>query len=190
MRSFSILTGGTAIAILFATAPGAAFAVDEARLGVADGGFHEAEAGPSIEAELLWGSPGYLRILGKPRPYLMFSGNVQGNTSFLAAGLDWRIRLTDKISLSPSFGLAVHDGVLKNKYAATDPRAAQYKDDHQLLGSRALFRESIALERTFGSRWTGAVYYEHLSNGHIFTSGYNEGLDAAGLRLGYKLEGK
>ncbi|MEZ5854286.1 MAG: acyloxyacyl hydrolase [Hyphomicrobiaceae bacterium] len=52
------------------------------------------------------------------------------------------------------------------------------------LGSRLLFHFPAEL----GWRWDGhnslSIYFEHISNG--YTQDYNEGLDAIGVRYGYR----
>lgn len=141
------------------------------------------EDGPNIEGELVWSSPHALHFLGAPRPYLMASLNTQGNTSFAAAGLYWRWEFISGWALEPGLGFAVHDGEIDNPYPNFTPEAEAFASQHQLLGSRELFRSSLALERELGPHAGVQLYYEHLSNGQIFGGGRNQGLDEAGLRF-------
>ena len=70
-------------------------------------------------------------------------------------------------------GAAVHDGNL-----------APTEADRKALGSRILFH----IPAEIGWRWDGhnsvSLYFEHISNG--YTQTYNEGLDAIGVRYGYR----
>ena len=85
-----------------------------------------------------------LSWLAAPRPYAMVSANTNGDANFAAAGLYWRVRLSPHWSLEPGLGLAVHDGELHNPFPRGDPRADAYGREHQILGARVLFRDTLA----------------------------------------------
>ncbi len=122
----------------------------------------EALFGPHIE--LLWGTL---------RPAVGASINTSGATSKGYAGLRWEIESRSGLFLSLGAGGAIHDG----KLGISDP-------DRKALGSRLLFHFPAEI----GWRWDGhnslSIYFEHISNG--YTQDYNEGLDALGVRYGYR----
>lgn len=192
------------VAALIAAAAGLGAApaqagVDELRLGVVyhnirteEGDLAEPkEDGPNVEGELVWTSPGFLEFFGAPRPYTMVSVNTQGNTSFAAVGLYWRINLGDKWAFEPGFGYAVHDGEndIPEEFPDGSPQAAEFEREHQLLGSTDLFRTSFALEREYGDHGALQFYYEHLSHGQILGDGRNQGLDEVGFRYIFRFRG-
>ncbi len=141
------------------------------------------EGGVNVELEAVAGSPQALRRLWRPRPYAMASINTQGDTSFAAAGLYWRWGFAERWALEPGLGLAVHDGATSNPYGPGDPRAAIYEDEHQMLGARVLFRDTLALERRLGERRAISLVVEHLSNGGaLFGHDSNQSLNEITLR--------
>jgi lipid A 3-O-deacylase len=146
------------------------------------------EEGVNIELEFVSSSPDLLNIIGSPRPYLMGSINTGDGVSFGGVGLIWRWEFADGWAFEPGFGYIVHDGEIDNPFALGTPQAAAFEDDHQLLGSRDLFRSSFALEREFGSRFAAQLYWEHMSHGQILDEGRNQGLDYVGLRFLYRFD--
>jgi lipid A 3-O-deacylase len=178
----------------FASAAPAWADVDEIRLGVVehnirwkDGEYAPKEDGPNIEGELVWSSPHWLELIGSPRPYAMVSYNTHGNTSFAGVGAYWRWEFADGWAFEPGFGYVLHNGENDIPFADGTPEAAEFDARHQLLGSRDLFRTTLALEREFGNHFAAQLYYEHLSHGQILDKGRNQGLDEAGLRLIFRL---
>lgn len=179
-----------AAAALLAALPAVAHAdVDEVRLAYVDnirddhGDIIDGKEGSNAEVELVFSSPALLNLLGSPRPYIMASGNVDGDgVNFGGVGLYWRWEFADGWALEPGFGYVVHDGEIDNAYASGTPEAAAFEAEHQLLGSRDLFRNSLALEREFGDRFALHLYWEHMSHGQILDEGRNQGLDYVGLR--------
>jgi lipid A 3-O-deacylase len=179
------------LAVLGASAASARAGVHDLRLGVvAHNVFdrHNREDSQNIEAEIVWETPGFLEFLGKPRPYLMISANDEGYTSFAAAGLYWRYQFADHWALEPGFGYAIHDGKLDTPHPGADPRNGDIGERRVLLGSRDLFRTTLALERDFGDRFATQIYLEHLSHGQILGHGRNQGLDEAGVRLVWRFK--
>lgn len=167
--------------------------IDELHLGVMQhnacvldckNAFKEGE--PNIEAEVTFGPTSWLSFIGQPRFSLMASVNTQGDTSFGGVGLQWKWRFADKWSLDPGVGYVIHNGELENPYANGTPEAAQFFEEHVLLGSRDLFRTSLGVTRDLDGPWAVQGFYEHLSHGQVLGTGRNQGLDAFGIRLAYQ----
>jgi hypothetical protein len=174
--------------------PASASIVAETRYGVAahnvrfndageDGAGQSNERGPALQFEVV-AAPVRLGVLGEPRPYAMVSANLNGDTSYAAAGLAWRWRPARRWTVEASFGVAAHDGALRNRYPPDDPRADAYARSHQLLGKRVLFRESLALDREIDQRRSIGLVFEHLSNGgSLFRNADNQSLNEIALRF-------
>ena len=149
----------------------------------------DGKEGENVEIELVSSSPDFLNIIGSPRPYIMVSGNVSDDgVNFGGVGLLWRWEFADGWAFEPGFGYIVHDGERDNLFADNTAEAAAFSEEHQLLGSRDLFRSSFALEREFGQRFAAQLYWEHMSHGEVLDQGRNQGLDYVGLRLLYRFE--
>lgn len=168
--------------------------IDEIRLGVVhnlrlDHGdiVDGKEDGENVELEIASSSPDLLNIIGSPRPYVVASINTDDGVSFGGVGLIWRWEFADGWAFEPGFGYIIHDGEIDNPFAAGSAAAATFEADHQLLGSRDLFRTSLALEREFGDHFAGQIYWQHMSHGQILDTGRNQGLDYVGLRFIYRL---
>lgn len=185
--------------ILFATVlcvaslPASADILSEVRLGVSqhnicvlDCDNADKEDGPNIMGEVVFQSPGFLRVAGSPRPYLTASANTAGDTSFAGAGLHWNWDFATDWSLEPGFGYVVHDGEIDFPYPQGDPRNNPISAHKVFFGSRDLFRSSLSLTRRFDGPWGVQLTYEHLSHGQILGNGRNQGLDNLGLRVTYR----
>jgi lipid A 3-O-deacylase len=144
------------------------------------------EDGPNVEFQVSFDSPSFLSWAWSPQPYLMASVNTAGNTSFAAAGLEWRWDFAEKWALEPGFGLAVHDAESDNPFPNGSPEAEAFSNEHVLLGSDVLFRTSLGLTYDMDGPWEAQLFYEHLSHGQILASGRNQGLDEVGIRFGYQ----
>lgn len=140
------------------------------------------EKGPNVEAELVFDSPDGLRWLGAPRPYAMASYNTHGRTSWAGVGLYWRIQLSENWAIEPGLGYVLHNGEIDIPYPPGDPRNQEFADKNVLLGSRDLFRDTLAIERKMFPGFAMQLYYEHLSHGQILGQGRNQGMDELGLR--------
>ena len=141
------------------------------------------ELGPNLELEVFGARPRDLAWLGHPRLYGELSGNLNGDTSFASAGFLWTWRLSPTWWAEPAIGLAVHDGALDNPFPAADPRGIDYQHEHQLLGTRWLFRDSLSLEHDIGGGHSIGLVFEHLSNGgKLFGHDDNQSLNELGLR--------
>ena len=146
------------------------------------------EEGANVEIEIVSSAPDFLNIIGSPRPYVMGSINTDEGVSFGGFGVLWRWEFADGWAFEPGFGYIIHDGEIDNPYPGNTPEGVAFEADHQLLGSRDLFRSSFALEREFGDRAGVQLYWEHMSHGQILDSGRNQGLDYVGLRFLYRLD--
>lgn len=143
------------------------------------------EPEPNIEVEADFSDLQSWTLLHHPRPYVMASINTQGATSYAGAGLTWTFHTSPRWSIDPGLGIIVHNGELNNKYANGTPQAAQFFQEHVLLGSRELFRVTLGVTHQINDHWSAQGYYEHLSHGQILGHGRNQGLDEFGLRVGY-----
>jgi len=143
------------------------------------------EDGPVVEVQLDFGSPELLNILLSPKPYLIASINVAGDTSYAGAGLDWDWRLGQDWSVQTGLGYIIHDGETELPYPSGTPEAAAFTEEHVLLGSRDLWRLALGVTRDLPGPWAAEFEVLHVSHGQILGSGRNQGLDQAGLRLKY-----
>jgi lipid A 3-O-deacylase len=180
-------------ASLFALAGRAAAQVDSVRIGVMDHNIQvtdpknaNKETGVNINVEARFASPEFLAVLRSPHPYAMASVNSDGNTSFVALGLSWDWEIAPGWRLEPGFGYAIHNGEKGNIFPSGSQAAVDFSRTRVLLGSRDLFRSSLALTRDLGERWGVQAIYEHLSHGQIIGTGRNQGLDEIGVRVVYR----
>lgn len=151
--------------------------VNEVKAGVFvhDVGFlgSDEESGLDLNLEALFRSPKLLAPLWSPRPHLGLSVNSAGDTSQLYAGLTWTFYpLESPLWIAASVGGALHDGELNEG------------SDGKALGSRALFRLAAEIGYDITPTWRVSLVFDHLSNANLADE--NEGLNNAGLRLGYR----
>ncbi|WP_084536347.1 acyloxyacyl hydrolase [Azospirillum halopraeferens] len=138
-----------------------------------------------------------LHVLANPRGMIGGSLNTEGHTNYVYAGLAWTYPFESGFYITPSFGLALHDGNLKRESrpctaaemsagcGSREPYGAVYTNTHEeALGTSWLFREAIEIGYAFDNRFTVGVYYAHMSNANIGNEG-NGGMNIAGARLGY-----
>ena len=135
-------------------------------------GFRRETKSSDFNVEVLLGP--HLNVFGGTlRPAIGGSYNSQGGTSRGYIDARWQLEGPAGIFIALGIGAAVHDGTLN----PTDPL-------RKALGSRALFHFPAEI----GWRWDRhnslSVYFEHISNG--YTQDFNEGLDAIGVRYGYR----
>lgn len=167
-----------ALAALLALSASPALAgVDELRLGLSahDISFlgHGKEDGVDGVAEVLFESPSLLEPIWAPRPHVGLAVNTAGDTSQLYAGLTWSFEPVQHLFVEFSLGGAVHDGKLSGDEL-----------ERKQLGSRALFRESLAIGWRINERHSLMVVFDHESNARL--AEYNEGLNNLGVRWGYR----
>lgn len=111
-----------------------------------------------------------LAVIGGPSPHVLASVSLNGETNYVAAGLNWTFGKT--LYVRPGIGIAVHDGP---SYAVRNGRRVD-------LGSPILFEPELA----FGWRLSKKVALEaswiHLSHAQLFSK-QNRGMDSWGVRL-------
>ncbi len=177
-----------AVSILSLVSPAGAQtekALDEVRVGVFGqswgGPGSDKEQTPSVNIEALFRSPRFLSVIGAPRPNLgaTIAADFDATHQFYG-GLEWDVSLGGKFFAAAGAGLAVHTGETKFDPVADAARAA----DTVFLGCRVLFRVSADVGYAVTERARLSLHVDHLSNAGICFP--NEGLDNAGIRLGYR----
>ena len=130
-----------------------------------------------------------------PRAHVFISGNTEGDTSYIAAGLTWHIPLSDdgRWYVQPGMGLAVHDGYdLFPDFSEPGispeefDRRVALRSERIEFGSQIVFEPEISLGYRITDNVAVELSYVHLSNGQIFHQGKNEGLDEVGIRFTYR----
>ncbi len=160
-------------------------ALDEIRVGVMGqswgGPGSDKEQTPSLNIEALFSSPRFLSAIGAPRPHIgaTIAADFDATHQFYG-GLEWDFSLGGKFFAAASTGLAVHTGETKFDPIADAARA----NDTVFLGCRVLFRVGADIGYAVTERARLSLHVNHISNaGACFP---NEGLDNAGVRLGYR----
>lgn len=88
---------------------------------------------------------------------------------------------------SNGFGLVAHDGTIENNRVKTLTDASILEYFRRLRSekefeSRILFRQQFTLGYCVDEKWTGEVYFEHLSHSKILTDRINDGADILGVK--------
>ncbi len=133
------------------------------------------EQGADIQVGYRAGKIDALKLIGSPAPYVYASVNTKGDTSFIAAGLSWKLGKT--LYARPGIGLALHDGPI--------PRSG-ISGRRSDLGSRILFEPEIAVGYQVSEKAAVEISWTHISNATLL-SGQNPGIDMIGLRLNFGL---
>ena len=171
------------------------------------------ETSVSISGEILFDEPRFLKWALSPQPYIGGSLNLEGNTSFAGAGLLWRQSLGKKFYGDFAVGLVGHTGTKRIEPSdelvdlinqanglgpgeipddLLDAASVEFDDlfarqsEEIEFGSRVLFRLQGAIGYNLNKDWAGEVYIEHLSNGSVFSSTVNEGVNSLGIRAARK----
>lgn len=138
-------------------------------------GFNKEPYNVDINAELqfvpivsFWG--------GSLHPVVGGTFNFDGYTSKAYASLRWYREFANATYFGVGLGVAVHDG----ETFTADPNYKQ-------LGRRWLFHDSFEYGIRYDQNHSISIYYEHISNAS--TAVRNQGLDAIGLRYGYRFGG-
>lgn len=132
------------------------------------------ETGQDIKAGWIGDRMEGWRSIGRPSIHLLVSKSLKGETSYIAAGLNWT--WGSRLYLRPGIGIAVHEG----------PRRA-FRDGRRVdLGSPVLFEPELAGGWRIGDRFAIEASWIHLSHATIFSQ-QNRGMDSLGLRLLYRL---
>ncbi len=138
------------------------------------------ENGADVNIEALFTSPGFLSVIGSPRPHIGADINTAGNTSDAYAGLTWKATLLHDL-LRPGDGIFVDGslgGALQDGYEDSAPPG------RKRLGSPVLFRESAELGYQINPRVSFAAFVEHISNANLAPR--NAGITSVGGRLGFR----
>lgn len=171
------------------------YAHDVAFIGGALGsGAADREKGADIELGLRSDRIEAWRWIGAPQAHAFVSVNTDRTSDFVAAGLSWPIRVTERFYLRPGLGLAYTDGKAglppvnaPGLSAEEVQRRLALRNTRIDFGSRMLFEPEIALGAHVTDRWSAELSWVHISNGEIFHHGKNQGLDDVGVRVIYAL---
>lgn len=133
-----------------------------------------------------------LSPIGRPQAHAFVSVNSENTSNFVAAGLSWPIAITEKLYFRPGVGLAYTDGETDlppvnapGLSPAEIQRRLHLYNTRIDFGSKVLFQGELGLGYRFNERWAGEISWVHISNGQVFSSGKNQGMDDAGVRLIY-----
>jgi lipid A 3-O-deacylase len=140
--------------------------------------FETGEGGADLQAGYRFAPIEAVAAVGRPQPYVFGSLNTSGDTSFVAAGLSWKIGV-GPVFVRPGIGLALHDA----PGLRVDPASRRRTD----LGSRILFEPEIAIGAQVSDRLSLEASWVHISNAQLFNSEQNPGIDMMGVRLSYRL---
>ena len=135
------------------------------------------EQGASLVADYVFDSPAVLRAIGSPRPYVGTSVSLSGYTSFVDAGLLYRLE-GRKVYGEFGFGLATHDGELEPEIG---------KPDQIAFGSRVLLHFGLAAGYRVSERWAVELSTQHWSHGGVFDDSNNDGADVLAVRFARRL---
>ena len=133
-----------------------------------------------------------LKVIGRARVHLLAGVNTAGGTNYVATGLSWRFRLSERFYIQPGIGLAIHDG--KINYPSPDEpgispaeRLKRLSDFETKLdlGSRVLFEPELSLGYKATERLSVELSWIHLSHARL-AGRYNPGVGDVGVRLLYR----
>ena len=118
-----------------------------------------------------------LSFIGKPAPYVVASLNTQGDSSFVGAGLSWKVG-SGPIYLRPEVGIVLQDGPSHKTAQGGQPVG---------LGSRVLFQPGLSVGVQVNDRLSIEASWIHLSHGGVCNGRQNPGLDMWGARVNLRL---
>lgn len=146
----------------------------EIRFGVLDHDpLIQKEDGVDVNAEIFfddWLGGGSWQL----RPSIGGTVNTQGDTSFGYIDLNYGGPISDNWFLEFAVGGAVHNGELET----ADPHRKE-------LGGRVLIHAAMSLGVMLSDTVSLSIYADHMSNAGVEER--NEGLETAGLRVGFRL---
>jgi lipid A 3-O-deacylase len=135
-----------------------------------------------------------LSWIGSPHVHVIVGVNTLGETSYAAAGFDWRFKFgpDGRFYVEPGIGGAIHTGAV-NLPSPFDPgltpaeAAKRLNDWHTKLdlGSRVLFEPELALGWKATDRWSVEVSWIHMSHAQL-AGPQNPGLGDFGFRAVYR----
>jgi len=136
--------------------------------------------GIDFNLEYQFGSPEFLKLLGSPRPHLgakLSTSNDEIHQFY--AGLSWNYLFAGDFIASAHLGGSLHTAdELNEPEDGGDP-------DARYLGCRVLFRLAAGLGYRITDSVTVELFMDHASNANLCSS--NEGIESAGIRLGYSM---
>lgn len=112
--------------------------------------------------------------LGKVRPHVGATVNLDGHESMAYAGLSWTVPVTNNFFVEGSFGGAIHNGPL---HGAIEP--------DRNLGCSVLFRESASVGANLTESSSIMLTLEHASHAGLCGED-NRGITNLGVRVGFK----
>jgi lipid A 3-O-deacylase len=137
------------------------------------------EGGADIVGEVLFTSPGFLNMIGAPRPTFGGSVNTAGHTDYVYFDMTWTATVwrptlveDERVYIGGFLGGAVHDGHLRDQ-----------EDDKKALGTRALYHLGVEVGYQIDPTYSDETYFSHLSNAGA--SSHNPGLNNIGVRIGF-----
>lgn len=119
----------------------------------------------------------WLKVIGKPAPYVIASLNSEGDTSFIGGGVSWKLG-RGRVYVRPELGIVVHDG--PSRKVSANGRKLD-------LGSRVLFEPGVAFGVNLSPKIAIEASWVHISHGQLCNSEQNPGLDMWGARLNVRL---
>lgn len=128
------------------------------------------EGGQDVKAGWIGDPIAGLGAIGSPSPHVLVSRSLNGETDYVAAGVNWTFGKT--IYARPGIGIAVHNG----------PSRAFRNGERVDLGSRVVFEPELALGWKIGDGIALEASWIHLSHATLFSK-QNRGMDSMGLRL-------
>lgn len=135
---------------------------------------HSHEKSCDLNAEFLFSSfsGDIARLFFSPRLHVGTSLNMSGATHQGYTGLTWHVPLGVRFFVEASLGGCIHTGETKKQ-----------TKNKKALGSRLLFRESLALGWQTTEQMNISLLLDHASNAKLARP--NPGLTSVGIRLGY-----
>jgi hypothetical protein len=160
--------------------------------GISHGGHYE--HGKDIVFGVRTAALDELSAIWSPHLHLIVGVNTLGETSYAAAGFDWRFKFgpEDRFYFEPGIGGAIHTGPV-NLPSPYDPglsaaEMAKRLHDWQTkldLGSRVLFEPELALGWKATDRWSVEMSWIHMSHAQL-AGPQNPGLGDFGFRAVYR----
>lgn len=135
------------------------------------------ENGFVLNGELLLPSPGFLSVIGSPRPYVgadvAFVENGATPVNVAYAGLNWQVHWSQRFYTSASLGGSINNADLNNP-----------SPNHWGIGCNLLFHVGVSAGFDVSEHVSVEAYTNHFSNaGECFSNG---GLESSGLRVGFR----
>ncbi len=152
------------------------------------GGAKGKETSTSLSLDYAFDSPDWLSWADSPKPYVAGLFNLNGNTNFLSAGLEWQGKVSGDFYAIYALGLSVNDGTkeVPSPNNETDPQVIAdlvYRKETEIeFGSSVLFRNAFGFGYKFSDDLGVEVVWEHHSHAKLFDS-VNEGIDNVGVRV-------